>query len=225
MVLADIEKDTNARVLIITGCKNAKAFSSGGYLDLKFMTHNSLEKNQKFEKKRISFWNFSKPIIAAINGYAIGAGFTMILLGADLIYMAENAWIRLNFIKRGIITQSAMSFILPFYLGFQKAKELLYFGNKITAQEAEKLGLINKVLPSEELLHYVNKIAKKLILPNAPSISISLMKKTIHDYFRDIILRTQELEKKVNMKAFRTHDFREAIRAFKEKRKPQFKGK
>ena len=226
-VLADMEKDPNSRVLIITGCKKSSAFSSGGYLDLKFIKNISLEKNQKLksEKKRISFWNFSKPVIAAINGYAIGAGFTMILLGADLIYIAENAWISFNFVRRGIITQSAMSFILPLYLGFQKAKELLYFGDKITAQEAEKLGLVNKVLPAEELLPYTYKVAKRLIPPNAPSISIKLMKKTIHEHFREIILQTHELEKKGNKTAFKTHDFREAIRAFKEGRAPQFKGK
>ena len=220
-VLTDMELDRDARVLIITGCKEANAFSSGGYFDLKFFKPNIVET----QREKVKLWNFSKPVIAAINGYAIGAGITMILMGADLIYMAEDAWLSFNFVKRGIMAQSAMSFLLPLYLGFQKAKEILYFGERITAIEAAKLGLINKVLPLEELLPYARKMAKKLIPPEGPSLSVKLMKKVIHEYFGDIVFRTQDLEKNGNKVLFKTHDFREALRAFKEKREPAFKGR
>ena len=225
-VLEDMEQDKNAKVLIMTGCKEAKAFSSGGYFSLKFFSSDSSEKKDIPQKREdIRFWDFSKIIIAAINGLAIGAGITMPLAGADLIYMSAEAWLEFNFIKRGIIAQSAMSFILPFYLGFQKAKEILYFGNKITAQEAEKLGLVNKVLPSAELMPYVHQIAERLIPPKGPSMAIKLMKKTMHDYFREIIIHTSDLEKEANRNAFKTHDFREAVKGFTTKRKPKFKGK
>jgi 2-(1,2-epoxy-1,2-dihydrophenyl)acetyl-CoA isomerase len=146
-------------------------------------------------------------------------------MGADLIYMAEYAWLSFNFVKRGIIAQSAMSFILPLYLGFQRAKEILYFGEKISANEAVKLGLVNKVLPLEELLPHARKMAKKLIPPEGPTLSIKLMKKVVHEYFREIVSRTQELEKNGNKELFKTHDFREAIKVFKEKREPAFKGR
>ena len=231
-VLEDMEKDKNARVLIMTGCKEANAFSSGGYFNMKYVTSIPPEIMEQVDlmdiaQKRISMklWNFNKPVIAAINGLAVGAGFTMCLLGADLIYMSADAWLEFNFVKRGIIAQSAMSFILPFYLGFQKAKEILYFGNKITAQDAEKLGLVNKVLPSAELMPYVHHIAERLIPPKGPSMAIKLMKKTMHDYFREILIHTSELEKEANRNAFKTHDFREAVKAFTTKREPKFKGK
>ncbi|MFX0073257.1 MAG: enoyl-CoA hydratase/isomerase family protein [Candidatus Hermodarchaeota archaeon] len=235
-VLLDMEQDKNAKVLIITGCNEANAFSSGGYFDLNFFKPQPSDKSTnsiitqinsvKFDKKKdIKFWDFSKPIIAAINGLAIGAGITMILMGADLIYISEDAWIQFNFIKRGIIAQSAMSFILPLYVGFQKAKEILYFGDKITAQEAYEYGMVNKVLSADQLMSYVKDQALKLIPPKGASLSIKLMKKVIHSNFKDIISKTFELEKETNQKLFKTHDFREAIRAFKNKRKPNFKGK
>ncbi len=222
-VLSDMEMDKNARLLIITGAKKANAFSSGGYFDLKFFSQQSLSTQRK--KPKVKFWNFSKPIIAALNGYAIGAGITMVLMGADLIYMAEDAWIQFNFVKRGVIAQSAMSYILPLYVGFQRAKEILYFGEKITAVKAEKLGLINKVLPKEKLLTYARAQAKNLLSKNKTPLSIELKKKLIHQNFQEIILRTHELEKQRNMELYKTRDFREAIRAFKEKREPRFKGK
>lgn len=237
-VLTNMENDNDAHVLIITGCEEAKAYSSGGYFDIKFFASHTLEKNKNHnlnnpnqeelqKRKKIKFWDISKPIIAAINGLAIGAGITMTLMGADLIYMADSsdAYLQFNFIKRGIIAQSGMSFILPFYVGFQKAKEILYFGEKISAQEAEKLGLVNKILPPNELLPYVREQALKLIPPKGPSLTLKLMKKTMHDYFRDIILKTSDLEKNINQNLFKTHDFREAIRAFKEKRESKFKGR
>jgi len=222
-VLSDMQVDKNARVLIITGAKEAHAFSSGGYFDLKFFSQNS--ESIKGKKPKVKFWNFSKPIIAALNGYAIGAGITMILMGADLIYIAKDAWIQFNFVKRGVMAQSAMSFILPLYVGFQKAKEILFFGGKITAFEAEKLGLVNRILPKEELLAYARMQAKRLLSQSKSSLSIELKKKLIHKNFQEVILRTHELEKTRNRKLYNTRDFREAIRAFKEKREPRFKGK
>ncbi|TFG29595.1 MAG: hypothetical protein EU532_02830 [Promethearchaeota archaeon] len=237
-VLSEMERDKNAKVLIITGCREANAFSSGGYFDLKFFASHPTKKNnneslvaiskdENQNKRNIKFWDFSKPIIAAINGLAIGAGITMILMGADLIYMADSpdTYLEFNFIKRAIIAQSAMSFILPFYVGFQKAKEILYFGEKINPQEAYDLRLVNKVLPPNELLTYVREQALKLIPPKGPSLSIKLMKKVMHDNFREIIIKTSDLEKGFNRLSFKTHDFREASRAFIEKREPNFKGR
>ena len=227
-VLSDIEQDSNAKVLIITGCKEAEAFSSGGYFSMKFFSSLSKEKkdNQDFKKDReIKFWDFTKPIIAVINGLAIGAAITMVLMGADLIYISENAWLEFPFIKRGIIAQSAMSFILPFYVGFQKAKEILYFGDKITAKEALKLGFVNAVLPPDELIPFARDKALKLIPPKGPSIAIKYMKNIIHRTYSECIFKTSELEKESNRFLFKTHDFRESTRAFIAKREPKFKGK
>ncbi|MHA1782701.1 MAG: enoyl-CoA hydratase/isomerase family protein [Promethearchaeota archaeon] len=233
-VLDDMEADKNARVLIMTGCKEARAFSSGGYFNMKMLTSipEELKKEIDFldiaqKKICLKFWDFSKPVIAAINGLAVGAGITMPLACADLIYMADDpdTWLGFYFVKRAIVPEFGTSFVLPFYLGFQKAKEILYFGDKIHAKEAEKLGLINRALPPEELIPHAREQALKLIPPKGPSVALKLMKKTMHDYFRQIISQTLDKENEALRAAFKTHDMRESTRALQEKREPKFKGK
>jgi len=232
--LDDMEKDKNARVLIITGSPEGRAFSSGGYFNMKMMTQIPKEIMKDIDlldiaqkKTCMKFWNFNKPVIAAINGLALGAGFTMPLAGADLIYMADDpeTYLGLIFVKRAIIPEFGLSFLLPFYVGFQKAKEILYFGEKIYANEAEKLGLINKSVPPEELMAVVREKAERLIPPKGPSTALKLMKKTMHAYFKDILSNMLDKENEALQAAFKTHDFRESTKSLREKRDPIFKGK
>lgn len=229
-ILDDMESDKNAKVLIITG--KGDSFSSGGYFNMNLLTKVDQEiideiDLQDIAQKRLSlrFWNFTKPVIAAINGLAVGAGFTMPLIGADLIYMAEDAWIGFYFVKRAVMAEFASHFILPMYVGFQKAKELVYFGGKVTAQEAYQLGLVNKVLPKDELIPFAREQALRLIPPKGPSLSIKLMKKTMHNYYKDIFPRILDLENEGLRALLKTHDFRESLKALGQKRDPEFKGK
>jgi len=233
-VLDDMEKDKNARVLIMTGSPEGRAFSSGGYFNMKMVTQIPEEIMKDIDlmdiaqkKTCMKLWNFNKPVIAAINGLALGAGFTMPLAGADLIYMADDpeTYLGFIFVKRAIIPEFGLSFLLPLYVGFQKAKELLYFGDKITTQEALKLGLINKAVPPKQLMEVVREEAEKLIPPKGPSAALKLMKKTMHDYFRDILSKTLDKENEALRAAFKTHDFRESTKSLKDKRDPIFKGK
>jgi len=229
-ILEDMERDVNTKVLIITGDPKGRAFTSGGFFKpemfeemRKYPEINLMDIAQK--KLCMKLWDFNKPVIVAINGMAVGGGVTMPLSGADLIYMSEDAWLGFYFVKRGIIPEFANSFILPFYLGFQKAKEIIYFGDKITAQQAFELGLVNKILPPDELIPYAREQALKLIPPNGPYLSITLMKKTMHHYFRSILSDTLDLENKALRKTFRSKDFNESMLALKEKRTPTFTGK
>jgi 2-(1,2-epoxy-1,2-dihydrophenyl)acetyl-CoA isomerase len=231
-ILDDMEQDENARVLIITGCKEANAFSSGGYFNMKYMTSLPPEIMKEVDlmdiaqkKTCMRFWNFNKPVIAAINGLAVGVGITLPLIGADLIYMSEDAWIGFFFVKRAISPEFSSSFLLPFLVGFHKAKELMYFGDKVFAHEAEKLGLVNKVLPSDELLPYARKQALRLIPPNSPSLSIVKMKKIMHNHFKEIASKTLDLENEALRELFETQDFREATQSLVTKKDPIFKGK
>lgn len=231
-VLDDMEQDKNARVLIITGCKEANAFSSGDYTKMDYLTSLPPEIKEQIDvsdltNKRLSlkFWDFSKPVIAAINGLAIGSAITMCQIGADLIYMADNAWIGYYFIKNAVLPIFGGHFILPFLLGFQKAKEIAYFGDKITAHQAEKLGLVNKVLPPEELIPFAKEQALRLIPPKGPSLSIKLMKKTMHSYYKEILEKTLDLEIESNAAAIRTSDWRAVVKASMTKTQPKFKGR
>ena len=231
-ILADMEADKNAKVLIMTGNPEGIAFSSGGYFNPNYYPTLPPEIMKELDlmdiaQKRLcmKIWDFSKPLIAAINGLAVGAGITLPLVGADLIYMSEEAWLGFYFVKRAFMPEFSSSFILPFLIGFQKAKELCYFGDKITAQKAEELGLVNKVLPPDELMPYAREQALRLIPPKGPSVSLKLMKKTMHDYFRDILSSTLDLENEGLRALFKTSDFRAATKSLITKKEPVFKGK
>jgi 2-(1,2-epoxy-1,2-dihydrophenyl)acetyl-CoA isomerase len=229
-LLEDMEKDKNSKVLIITGDPKGRAFTSGAFFrpDImeKMKEYPELDLMDIAQKKlTMKFWNFTKPVIAAINGLAIGGGITMPLAGADLIYMAEDAWLGFFFSKRAIIPEFSSSFLLPLLVGFQRAKEICYFGDKISAQKAYELGIVNKVLPLDELIPYAREQAFRLIPPKGPSLSIKLMKKTMHAYFKDILDKTLDLENRALRKAFTTKDFNESMASLKEKRDPVFIGK
>ena len=101
----------------------------------------------------------------------------------------------------------------------------MYSCNKITAMEAKKLGLVNKVNPSEELIPFSREQALRIISPKSPSVAINLMKKIIYNYFRDIIVKTLDLENENNQQITKTYDSREAIIDFFSKRLLKFKGK
>ncbi len=228
----DMEQDDNARVLIMTGCEEGNAFSSGGYFNMKNLMNidPTIKKQLDLEDiaiKRLcmTLWNFSKPVIAAINGLAVGAGITMPLSCADLIYMADDAWAGFFFIKRAIVPEFGMSFILPLLIGFQRAKEILYLGDKIPAQKMDELGLINGVVAHEELMAHCRKVAERLIPPKSPSVSIKLMKKLLHDVFKDVVSQTLDKENIVLRSTFKTQDFRESVKSLGEKRDPVFTGR
>jgi len=229
-VLEDMENDKSTRVLIITGDPKGRAFTSGGYFApeifermKKYPEIDLMDIAQK--KLSMKFWSFTKPVITAINGMAIGGGVTMPLIGSDLIYMAEDAWLGFYFSKRAIIPEFGSTYLLPFLVGFQKAKEICFFGDKITAEQAYDLGLVNKVLPNDELMPYTREQALRLIPPKGPSLSLKLMKKTMHAYFHDIFDKALDLENKALRKTFTTKDFSESMQSLKEKRDPIFIGK
>jgi len=226
------EKDEEIGVVILTGSEEAKAFSSGGYFSEDML--QDVPKKYRVEinlrdmaSKRLclKFWEFSKPIISVINGFAVGGGFTLPVICSDLIYMAEDAWWALYFVKRAVMPDFATTFLLPFMIGMNKAKELFYFGDRMTAYDAEKLGLVSKVLPKEELMPYAREQALRLIPPQGPSLSIRLMKKTMHLYFREIIETQLNLENKMWSKVIRSKDFGESLKALKEKRETDFIGR
>jgi len=230
--IIDMEQDKNARVLIMTGSEEGRAFSSGGYFNMKEMMNIDPEMLNEIDLEDIAIkrlcmrlWDFPKPIIAAINGLAVGAGITMPLAVADLVYMADDAWAGFFFVKRAIVPEFGLSFMLPLLVGFQRAKEILFFGDRIPAKKMYEYGLINGVIPHDELMSHCRKIAERLIPPNGPSVSLKFMKKIMHDYFRDIISQTLDKENIGLRTLFKTADFRESMKSLQEKKDPQFKGR
>ena len=232
------ENDETAMAMILTGAKAAgsddpakEAFSSGGYFnpadleDLDEETKSEIDLTDIAQKKLcLKLWQLNKPIIAAINGLAIGGGFTVPLACADLIYVSEHAWVRLPFISLGIIPELASSYLLPRILGFQRAKEILFFGEELDAYKLLDLGLVNKVIPHDELIAYSKKMALKLVPPKGASLAVGLTKRAMHRPFIEAVSRALDLENEALNKTFASADFWEALAARKEKRAPDFKG-
>ena len=234
-----VQKDDTAQAMIITGAKPKasdgpanEAFSSGGYFDLS--EYEALDEATKKEidltdiaqkKVCLKLWQLYKPVIAAINGLAIGGGITIPLACADLIYVSEHAWARFPFINLGIIPELASSFLLPRILGFQRAKEIFFFGEDLNADRLFELGLVNKVLPHDELLPYATQMAATLIPPKGAGLAVNLTKRAMHKQLIEAVTQALDHENEALNKTFSTTDFFEAITARKEKREPVFKGK
>ena len=119
----------------------------------------------------------------------------------------------------------ATTFLLPFMIGMHKSKELFFFGDRMTAEDALNLRLVNKLLPRERLMSYAREQALRLIPPKGPSLSIKLIKKTIHTYYREILENQLDIENKAWAKALQSKDFGESLTALKEKRESRFIGK
>ena len=223
-ILDDCEHNNGVRSIVITG--NGKAFCAGQ--DLKEVT--SPELNPGFKKILEEHYNpiitriraINKPIIAAVNGVAAGAG-ANIALSCDLVVASNKASFIQAFSKIGLIPDSGGSFFLPRLIGFQKATALMMLGDKVTAEEAEELGMIFKVISSESFNEEVEKLAVKLA--NMPTKALGLIKELLSKSMTNTLDQQLELEGKLQIKAALSEDYTEGVNAFMEKRKPIFKGK
>ena len=221
--LEDAENDETVRVVIITGAGD-RAFCSG--LDLNIIKGVSPVKGIEASRRGQHLCNrieaLGKPVIAAINGFALGGG-TEIAMACDIRIASENAQVGQTEINLGLIPGWGGTQRLPRYVGKGIAKEMIFTGKRIDAKTAERLGLLNAVVPADQLKAKVKELA--IELTGKPPIAIKLSKALINNSTEthpDIGL-WQEAE------AFglvaSTEDFNEGVTAFLEKRKPQYKGK
>ena len=216
-------KDNNIRAIVITG--NGKAFCAGQ--DIGEITNPEL--NPGFRKILDDHYNpiitkirtLEKPIIAAVNGVAAGAG-ANIALACDIVLASENASFIQAFSKIGLIPDSAGTFFLPRLIGIQKATALMMLGYKVSAQEAENLGMIYKYYPAETFEAEVLKMA--LTLANMPTKALGLIKKLMNQSITNNLEQQLQLESDLQIQASDTNDYKECVSAFIEKRKPVFKG-
>ena len=224
MYLDNCETNEEVRAIVLTG--NGKAFCAGQ--DLKEVT--SPELNPGFKKILEEHYNpiilkirhIKKPIIAAVNGVAAGAG-ANIALACDVVLAHEKASFIQAFSLIGLIPDSGGTFFLPRLIGFQKASALAMLGDKISAEEAEKLGMVYKVIPEEQFEEDVQKIAIKLA--QMPTKALGLIKQLFNQSLTNNLESQLDLESKLQIEAAQTEDYAEGVSAFIEKRKPVFKGK
>ena len=162
-----------------------------------------------------------KPVIAAVNGTAAGIG-AHLALACDLVIAAEGARFIEVFVRRGLVPDGAGAYLLPRLVGLQKAKELMFFGDAVSAEEAERLGLVNRVVPAEDLDKVAGEWAARLAV--GPTRAIGLAKGLLNrslDADRATALRDEALAQELNMT---THDANEGVDAFVERRDPIYRG-
>ncbi len=162
-----------------------------------------------------------KPVIGAINGTAAGIG-AHLALACDLVVAVEEARFIEVFVRRGLVPDGAGAWLLPRRIGLQKAKEMMFFGDAVSAAEAEQLGLVNRVVPADELEKVAGEWAARLA--SGPTRSIGLTKALLNrslDSDRATAFREEALAQELNMQ---THDANEGVDAFKERRDPDYLG-
>jgi 2-(1,2-epoxy-1,2-dihydrophenyl)acetyl-CoA isomerase len=162
-----------------------------------------------------------KPIIVALNGTAAGGG-SMFTLAADLVIAAENARLIQVFVRRGLVPDGGVAYLLPRLVGMHKAKELIFFGDDLSAADMEKLGIANKVVPADQLHATAKEWAERLA--QGPTKAIGWSKKLLHDALE--IDRRALLEEEAMMVELNagTHDGTEGVNSFRERRPTQFTG-
>lgn len=212
--------DQDIKVVTITGA--GKAFCAGGDVTtMKGVTAPAARIRLKNVQKLIWLMrNLEKPVIAAVNGFATGAGLH-IALACDLIIASENAKFRESFMMIGLIPDMGGFYSLPLRVGVAKAKELMFTGRLFDAREAESIGLVNKVVPHSELEKEVTDLAETLA--QGPATVFAMIKSALNLWPMNFEA-SLELEANLQSVAFATKDFDEGRRAFLEKRKPEFTG-
>ena len=221
--VAEIVKDRDVRTLIITGA--GRGFCSGADVGDMAQAAAPIEfryATQMAHKLILALTNLEKPVIAKVNGVAVGIGCSL-ALSADIIIASENARFSLIFSRIGLIPDGGSLFHLPRLVGPAKAKELIFTAKMVGTKEAEKIGLINKAVPTNELDNEVNKLAKQLA--EGPTVAFGMAKKIINKGLSMDLSSVLECEAFGQTIAGTTEDAREGVMAFLEKRKAEFKGR
>jgi len=218
-----VSKDRDVRVVVITGA--GRAFCSGQDLkSIKKSENRSLSESihKRYNPIIKALRNMPKPVLCKLNGVAAGAGCSL-ALACDMIIASEQASLIEVFVHVGLVLDSGSSYFLPRLVGSAKAFELSTLGSKVTAEEAMKLGMVNKVVPAEELDTAVNELTG--YYAKAPTKAIGLMKKMLNKSFHSDLDTMLEYEAYCQEIAGNTEDYKQGIAAFIEKRKPDFSGK
>jgi enoyl-CoA hydratase len=223
--LKELEKDESLRVIVLTG--SGRAFMAGADINM-VNEWSSLGSAQKVKEALSQMFNptmmedMAKPVIAAINGLAFGMG-CEVAMGCDFRIAAESAKFGQPEIRIGIIPGAGGTQRLFRLVGGTKALEMLTTGDPIDAQEAYRIGLVNKVVPDDKLWEEVEAFVARLV--DKGPIGLTVIKKCIYVGGEMPLRKGLEYEVEQFCKILTTGDAREGTRAFLEKRKPQYKGK
>lgn len=223
-IMADLAHDNDVKIVVLTG--TGKGFCSGGSVNDIIGKLVQMKGDELYNFTRMTcnvvknMRNLKKPIIAAVNGIAAGAG-AMLMLASDLRIFSDKARAAFLFVKVGLSgADMGALYLLPRIVGLGKATELVYFGDTIDAQEAYRIGLANRVVPGEKLMEEAYALARRL--KDGPLYALGVTKELLN-FEANVDLETAlEMEAKAQARCMETPDFMEGYRAFIEKRPQRF---
>ncbi len=218
-----LRTETVARAVLITG--EGKAFSAGGDMSWfpKIAEPEEAETVRRDAKRIVwDLLDVEVPVVAAVNGYAVGLGASIALL-SDVIFMAESATVADPHVRMGIVAGDGGTAIWPLAVGPARAKQYLLTGDALTAREAERIGLVNFVVPDDELGSRAMDFAKRLAA--AAPLAVKYTKLSVNKLIKDALNIAFDTATALEMVTFKSEDHREALAAAFEKRKPEFKGR
>ena len=219
-VFREVAESPSDRVLVLTG--SGGAFCAGADLTPVGDSRHQLDRMHHFGWVGLALHEIPKPTLAKVNGVAVGAGLNL-ALGCDLIVAGESARFSEIFVKRGLAIDLGGSWLLPRLVGLHKAKELALLGEMLDAKEAERIGIVNRVVPDAELDEFVDDWARRLAA--GPPLALQLTKRMLtmgHALSLSEALHQEAMAQSVTGAS---EDTAEAMRAFFGKREPAFKGR
>lgn len=220
-VFGEIARRTDDRVVVLTGAGGA--FCSGADLtDPTVGELHDLPRMRLIDSVAVALHRLPQPTIAKVRGVAVGAGCNM-ALGCDLVVASDDARFSEIFSLRGLSIDFGGSWLVPRIVGLQRAKELAFFAEVLAAADAERFGLVNRVVPAAELDAFVDDWARRLAA--GPPLALSMTKAMLNNSVGPTIEHALETEGYAQSVNFRSKDFAEAVAAFIEKRPPRFEGR
>ena len=214
--------DSAVRCVVLTGA--GRAFCSGG--DVSTMAKSDIVSGRVRSKRRhravTALYNLEKPVIAAVRGPVYGIG-NALALACDLIIASDTAKFSMAFKKVGVVPDGGVIFFLTHYLGIARAKELVFTARPVSAQEARELGIVARVVPDGELEAAVHALAREMAA--SATYALALAKKMFQSMCVPTLEQLLEMETLASGIVRLTHDHKEGVAAFREKRPPRFQGK
>jgi 2-(1,2-epoxy-1,2-dihydrophenyl)acetyl-CoA isomerase len=223
--LAEVEANQADRALVVTGAGGN--FSSGADLTGGKSFHGEGEPPPLVQSMRrmgnimLKLHRLPKPTLAKVDGVAVGVGLGL-ALACDLVVASDRARFSEIFSRRGLTPDGGNSWTLPRLIGLHKAKELVFFGDTITAAEAAEIGLVNRVVPADDLDALAGEWARRLA--DGPTLALGLSKKLLNSSFSSTFDQSLEDEGRCQHIVSTSQDMHEAMLAFRERREPQFRG-
>jgi enoyl-CoA hydratase/carnithine racemase len=224
----DVDRDPAVRVAVLTGA--GRGFCAGADMDFfagqvaaggGAQGGEGIPGPSRVEEFPMLMRRLTKPSIAAINGYALGVGCTMTLL-CDIRIAADEAKFGFLFPRMGVMAELGSTFLLPRLIGLGRACELMFTGKQYTAAECERAGLVNHVVPGDQLMDAVGELVREII--QCAPLSLLLTRQALYQGLHETFEAQVRYEGFTLDYLYRTRDHAEAVRAFKEKRTPEFQG-